>query len=65
MNPEDKEIDIEEIIYNKNLRNQINDNSIEFWDRKIKNIEPRKEKSEIIEISETLKDNFLSRIRKK
>ena len=65
LNPEDKEIDIEEIIYNKNLRNQINDNSIEFWDRKIKNIEPRKEKSEIIEISETLKDNFLSRIRKK
>ena len=65
LNPEDKEIDIEEIIYNKNLREQINNNSMEFWDKKIKNIKPYKETSEVFEISETLKNNFLSRIREK
>ena len=65
LNPEEKEMDVEEIISNKNLRNQINVNSKEFWDKKIENIEFLKEKSELFEISETLKENFLSRIRKK
>ena len=36
LNPEYKEIDIEEIIYNKNLRDQINENSIQFWEEKLK-----------------------------
>ena len=36
-------MDVEEIISNKNLRNQINVNSKEFWDKKIENIEFLKE----------------------
>lgn len=65
LNPAEHEIDIIKIINDLNLRNSIIHNSVNFWDTKMDIIKPDREVFEKYEISGTLKENFLLRIREK
>ena len=65
LNPDQSEIDIEDLINDQNVRDTVNANSINFWDEKFINIKPSEDKFEKLEISDDLKKNFLLRIKKK
>ena len=65
LNPSEHEVEIGQLIKNNYLRNSINENSVKFWDKKIENIKPQNETFEISEISESLMNEFLNRIKKK
>ena len=58
LNPDQSEIDVEDLINDQNLRDTVNSNSISFWDEKFMNIKPSKDKFEKLEISEDLKKKY-------
>ncbi len=64
-NPNEKEVHIQELIKDQDLRNSINLNSINFWDEKFKNIKPLKSKIEIVNIHKNLIKDFLQRVKEK
>tara|TARA_B100001123_G_scaffold322662_1_gene362049 strand:- start:195 stop:626 length:432 start_codon:yes stop_codon:yes gene_type:complete len=65
LNPDEEEINIEKLIYDKTIRSKINKSSIDFWDKKFRSIKPFNENIEKYEISDEIKKNFLLRVRKK
>ena len=64
LNPDLNEIDILTLLNDNSKRLEITKKSINFWDKKFKNIKPKDELNEIYEITEELKKTFLSRIKK-
>ena len=65
LNPNETKQNIQEIINNKDLRELITNNSINFWDTKKKKIKPSNMNKKKIILSEDVKKIFLERIKNK
>ena len=63
LNPELEEIDIQTLLNDNSKRLEATKESINFWDKRFKNIKPKDEVNKIYEISDELKRSFLNRIR--
>ena len=63
LNPNLNEIEVKSLIYKKTVRDENIQRSINFWDSKFENIEPKKEINKTYEISDEVKTDFLLRIK--